>query len=191
MPEPIPTPNIPSGGLFSATASGTINASAETIYKAHADPRTWPEWNSFVPSMEIKSHAEGVDSSSPLLHLGTTMLFAVQMSPSFKTKSTEQISILSDPPKDSDPVGTKYSIGWKQTMMPGFVLRTERVNEITKLDGGKCEYKTWMVFGGPAAYAVRWAQEANLQARFEDWVKDLKEWSEKHEGKGEATSAEA
>ncbi|KAF2220491.1 hypothetical protein BDZ85DRAFT_176636, partial [Elsinoe ampelina] len=164
--------------LFSATASTTIEASPLTVYNAHIDPSTWPEWNSFVPSLSIRSQPPDVSPTFTHLHLGTSLLFTVQMSSSFKTKSIEEISILSDPPKDDDPVGTKYVVGWKQTMIPALVLRTERVNEITKLEGGKCEYKTWMAFAGPAAHAVRWSQEGNLQGRFEDWVVDLKGWCE-------------
>ncbi|PNS16444.1 hypothetical protein CAC42_178 [Sphaceloma murrayae] len=178
MPAPLPTPEIPTGGVFSASASVTINAPASVIYEAHVDSTSWPKWNTFVPHLEIKSQPPGTDAQSTRLVQGTDMSFTVQMSPRMSTKSTEQITSVSPAPKPEDAPGTKYQIAWASRMAPALVMRSHRVNEITKVDEGKCEYTSWMTFAGPAAYAVKWTQESTLQARFEDWVRDLKAYCE-------------
>ena len=66
-------------------------------------------------------------------------------------------------------------------MLPSFLMHAERVNEIEQLADGTCTYRTWETFAGPVARVVRWKYESVLQARFEDWVRDLKAFVE--EGK--------
>ncbi|PSK42728.1 hypothetical protein B9Z65_5650 [Elsinoe australis] len=186
MPAPIPTPTIPTGALFSASSSATIHAPASKIYNTLLESTTWPSWSSFVPHVSISSQPPGTDPSSTRLVVGTAMNFTVHMSPKMKTKSPEEVNIVSAAPRDEDPPGTKYTICWVGRMMPGVVLRAERVNEIVKTeDPGRCEYKTWETFAGVAAYAVKWSTEGLLVERFEDWTRDLKAYCEKGEGEGE------
>ena len=62
------------------------------------------------------------------------------------------------------------------------------MNEIEEAEDGTTLYRTWEAFGGLAASHVKKKYGEVLQARFQDWCRDLKKYAEsKQEGgsKGE------
>merc|ERR1712230_354334 len=68
-------------------------------------------------------------------------------------------------------------------MTPGWVIKAERVNEIEEAEDGTTLYRTWEAFGGLAANHVKKKYGEVLQARFQDWCRDLKKYAEsKQEG---------
>ena len=185
MVAPIPTPALPEGdGTFSVVANNTINASAATIYNAIVDTSTWPEWNTFVPGVEITSQPSAASSSSPIITNGTEMKFTVHMSSYFHTTSPEKGDPVPPPPQPGAQPGTKYVIGWV-SMGPSWQVRAQRINEIvTTADPSVCEYNTYETFGGPMATVVKMMLGSTLAARFEDWARDLKAYCEKKELEG-------
>lgn len=178
--EPLATPLIPSGGLFSPYAEEEIEASASAIYDAIIDTSKYPEWNTFVPAITIEHQPNG-DKDSPILAMGTVMNLHVTMSASMKTTSREVVSICEDRPKDTDPPGTITRVGWTldhNPLVPRFMLNAERVNEIESRADGTCICRSFETFKGPYARLIKWSLESTLQARFEDWVRDLKKFVE-------------
>lgn len=83
------------------------------------------------------------------------------------------------------PNGTDalYKVCWKAEGFPKFVLRTMRTNEIQSNgdneDNPSCEYRTFEVMAGPAAYTVKAMYESALKDRFKDMAQDLKAYAEK------------
>ncbi|RMY78690.1 hypothetical protein D0863_00488 [Hortaea werneckii] len=71
-------------------------------------------------------------------------------------------------------------------MTPGWVIKAERVSEIEEAEDGTTLYRTWEAFGGLAASHVKKKYGEVLQARFQDWCRDLKKYAEgKREGGSE------
>jgi len=64
------------------------------------------------------------------------------------------------------------------TMMPGFVLKAQRVNEIEDLGNGRSMYPTWETFAGWKASGLKKKYEQILKDKFQDWCKDLKKYVE-------------
>ena len=56
---------------------------------------------------------------------------------------------------------------------------TERFSEVIILGKKKCEYRTWENYGGPLAPVINEQLAGTLQARFEDYARDLKGYTEK------------
>jgi len=174
------TPFIPSkDAVFTAHANAEINAPASKVYGAIIDTATWRIWSTFVPAVSIESHK--AKTSKTIMTEGCKMTFNVHMKPSVKTVSKETCSLVSPPPKADDPVGTVYRICWKftnSTTAPAFLIRAERVNEIEKLDDGRCSYRSWQTFGSMGAKVLKRTLGATLQDRLEDWVRDCKKFAE-------------
>ena len=58
-------------------------------------------------------------------------------------------------------------------------LKTERFHEIIVLGDEECEVRTWECMGGVLAKTVKWMYGKTLEGKFADWVRDLKQYSEK------------
>ncbi|KAK4964007.1 hypothetical protein LTR66_012525 [Elasticomyces elasticus] len=175
---PRATPHIPSGGLFSSYAACTINAPASKVFEAILDTPSWPQWNTFVPSATVtkQPHAQEGDSR---LAVGTCMTFKVSMTSTVSTISKEVVSIIENITPENRVGRICWSLDNSGMLTPSFMIRAERVNEIEDNGDGTCEYRTWETFAGPAARFVKWKYEQTLQERFEDWVRDLREFVEK------------
>jgi hypothetical protein len=80
-----------------------------------------------------------------------------------------------------------WRIAWRQRtslLMPGFVLRSERVQEFIEVNGGsETEYHCWETFYGPLAPVVRLAVGTKVENGFDAWLAGLKQ---KVESKGQA-----
>jgi hypothetical protein len=168
--EIMPTPLIPDGGVLTVSSSTVISASASTIFSAIVDTANWYKWNTFVPSVEILKQPSNHNDNAEKLGIGTDMRFNVCMKPGGSiTSSLEQVTVL-------DPEAGK--ICWKFTGAPSWLLRAERVHEITNKEDNTCEYRTWETFAGPMAYVIRSIYGNVLQDRFNDWANDLKRYTE-------------
>lgn len=80
-------------------------------------------------------------------------------------------------PFDNNKKG--WRVAWKATSFPGFVLRSERVQEVVDDGQGGTEYTCWETMYGPLAYVVKLTQGSALEKNFRIWGEDLKKRAEK------------
>ena len=80
-------------------------------------------------------------------------------------------------PIDEAAEGRKgWRIAWKQRaslLMPGWMLRSERVQEFVEVEGGT-EYRCWETFYGLLAPVVRMAAAKQVEQGFEAWSEGLR-----------------
>ena len=185
---------IPNGGLFSAYASVRINASPEIVYRAILKVGDYSKWNTFVQDVTITKnpsphHRKDGSTNSKRMTGGTCMIFHSELikNPQYKTNSREVATLVEGLKlaKDghSSPCITRirWSLDNAAISTPGFILRSERTNEIEEAHDGTTVYRTWQTFNGPVARIIRNKFEKALQARLADWCRDLKAWCEKIE----------
>ena len=72
-----------------------------------------------------------------------------------------------------------WRVAWKARGMPGFVLRSERVQELLETPDGGTEYYCWETFYGLLAPVVRYMVGGQLVTGFGAWMEDLKGEAEK------------
>ncbi|KAK7728488.1 hypothetical protein SLS57_002376 [Botryosphaeria dothidea] len=176
--------------VFNPTASATISAPPEKVFALLIDRTTWPRWNTFIPRANLvpdPSSSPPSDSANDdgKLQLGQTLKFTVQARVFGSLRnvpggSTEQVNILSTPDHVTGERGV-WRLGWTQAdkMMPRWLMKTHRVNEVVAEDGGGCTYRTYMTFEGPMAYVVKWLTGWMIQDGLIMWADDLKEEAEK------------
>lgn len=118
------------------------------------------------------------------------MIFHVELvkDPPYKSKSREVATLVEDLKLAKDGHSTpcitriRWSLDNAAISTPGFLLKSERTNEIEEAPDGTTVYRTWQTFGGLAARIVRSKFEAALRDRLADWCRDLKAWCERGEG---------
>lgn len=107
--------------------------------------------------------------------------------PQYKTTSREVVTLVEDLKLAKDGHSTpcvtriRWSLDNAAISTPGFLLRSERTNEIEEARDGTTIYRTWQTFNGPVARIIRSKFEAALRDRLSDWCNDLKNWCEKVE----------
>jgi hypothetical protein len=125
---------------------------------------------------------------------GCFMTFTVQMTPEERTSSKEvvrHLEALKTRAANNSTTG-KYVTRIRWTMdnagilAPGFMLKTERVNEIEELEDGTTMYRTWIAFSGLGAKFVRKKYEKALQGKLVDFSRDLRKRSMQLQKKDEA-----
>ena len=180
---------------FSVFASATIHAPACLIFDNLRNTTSYPEWNTFTPSATIDAPHNPVNPD--FLTTGDTFTFVVILDPAAPqntTPSFEKVFDISTPQAPSSYVppallkdGSFYpnlkkvyraSWGDANPATAGGLLVSERFSEVIEIGKKKSVYHTWENFGGPVAASVQQIQ-ATLQARFEDYARDLKVYSER------------
>ncbi|KJX93853.1 hypothetical protein TI39_contig4246g00005 [Zymoseptoria brevis] len=193
---PRATPTLPKGGLFSIYAETEIPTPAKFPYEALLDVRKYHEWNTYIIDVLITKHSNP-HSRTLKMEQGTFMTFTVQMTPEERTSTKEVVRHL-EPLKTraaNNSTTGKYVTRIRWTMdnagilAPGFMLKTERVNEIEELEDGTTVYKTWLSFGGLGAKFVKKKYEKALQGKLSDFCHDLKRRSVQLQKKEEAERA--
>ncbi|KAF7192936.1 hypothetical protein HII31_05747 [Pseudocercospora fuligena] len=185
---PRATPTIPKGGVFSVYAEITIPTPPQYPYEALLDIRTWREWNSFNPDVIITKHSNP-HSRDIRMEQGCFMTVSYQITPDVR-KETKSVCRHMEPLKHKDDGKESHSMGGNVTrirwtsdnanlLTPGFVLKTERVNEIEETSDGHCKYRTWLTFDGFSAKTMKKKYEKALVARLPEFCEDLKERSMK------------
>ena len=193
--------------VFTINASTHIDAPAFLVWNTLRNTTAFPDWNSFTPHALITSQPFEVNlppAEQSFLELDTAFTYTIVMDPlklapdgkAETTNSQEKVSDVSTPNRPSAYVPESvitnsgsfypdlskvYRIAW---ITDGPIVQqglfTERFSEIIDLgEGNGCEYRTWESQGGKLAVGVKQAYETLLQARFEDWCRDLKFESEK------------
>jgi len=183
------------GGDWSVYADIAIDAPAKTIHDALIDTERWKDWNTFVSEVEITSHPHAHRGRGHLeMTEGTFMVFHMNMTPDDKMTTKQacaHIGQLRTLENHAPPALThiRWDLHNATSMLPGFVLKAQRVNEIEDLGDGKSMYRTWESFTGWKASGLKKKYEQILKERFQDWCKDLKKYVEAKQAEGGITPA--
>ncbi|KAF2858591.1 hypothetical protein K470DRAFT_259675 [Piedraia hortae CBS 480.64] len=175
--------SIPDGGTFSIYSETLIRAPPQAVYDAILDIQNWKGWNSFVYDVQINAHPNAHDANLRMRD-GVNMTFFTQLNANEKSKSKETCTWVDGVQTRKDgkqPFVTRirWDLHNAGAMIPSFVLRAQRTNEIEELEDSTTMYRTWETFGGLAAAVVKWKYEQDLKDRFDDWCRDLKKHVEK------------
>ncbi|KAK4622151.1 hypothetical protein CLAFUR4_07478 [Fulvia fulva] len=186
---PRPTPTIPKGGVWSVYAEIDINVPPKYPYDAVVSVHEWREWNTFNPDVIITKHPNPHAGRQNLkMEQGTFMTFTVQITPDIRETSKERCEHL-EPLKHKDDGHASHAQGGNITRIrwvldnanlfaPGFIMKTERVNEIEEMPNGGTKYRTWITFAGMGAKSWKKKYSEAIQQRVQDFCRDLKRRSE-------------
>ncbi|KAI1179219.1 hypothetical protein F4777DRAFT_502595 [Nemania sp. FL0916] len=192
--------HITSPTSTSTTSNTTGNNSALTTLATVLNVAQYGTWNGFVPRARITSPAPADKLEQVQGHIppelrsladkygiipGAKLRFDAIMVPGGSSRAVDiEVTVLEAFAVDSpNPSSTStgdggrkrqgYRIAWKALGFPGFLLRSERVQEfIESADGdGECEYRCWETFSGVLAYVLPVAQ---LEDGFRRWMGGLK-----------------
>lgn len=180
---PRATPTIPDGGKFSVYAEIAINTPPQYPYEALLDLHSWREWNTFNPDVLITKHPQA-HSRNLRLEQGTFMTVTVQINEQERAKSKEVCMHL-EPLKHKNDGRPSHAAGGNVTrirwvsdnanyLIPRFVIKSERVNEIEEKGDSACVYRTWITFSGFAAKNWKKKHERDFQQRVVEFCEDLK-----------------
>lgn len=168
-----------SGAVLYISAGIKIDAPAAHVFDILISVDSWSDWNSFCPSVSII----GDDSTDPavqVLKRNSKLAVQVRMTPTSSLRTQNMAVTELEMPSNTD---ASYKVCWKAEGFPRFVLRTLRTNEIRSIGGNEgdpsCEYRTFEIMAGPAAYTVKAMYESDLHDRFADMAQDLKAYAEK------------
>lgn len=192
--SPLETPSFGSGGHHSIICSTTIHAALPVILTALLDTRTYGSWNRFCRRVTVDQQP----SSSPsppafidpaisdlptTLRLGTAFTFDVHLSEAAATRNTTaelEVSVLEEFRRDDGRQGVRVAWRTASRWTPGFVLRSERIQELVQGDkDGETEYRCWETFYGLLASSIRMFVGQSLEWGFGTWMDGLKEFAEK------------
>ncbi|CAL1698177.1 unnamed protein product [Somion occarium] len=168
-----PTPPRAEDGVFTMTASATIDAPVEKVWNVLLDFPSYPEWNPFVRSQVVVDAAnKPLDDQTP--KLGSTLILTVNIPPgkdgeSHPQKSHEIVTLVDH---------ENHRVAWRYASLPNWLLNAERWQSISLSDDGKAKYDTVEVFGGPVAYLVKWITGKDLKKSFDAFADALKKRSE-------------
>ncbi|KAF1822996.1 uncharacterized protein K489DRAFT_380391 [Dissoconium aciculare CBS 342.82] len=181
---PRPTHHIPNGGKWSLYASTTIPTPPKYVYDALVNVQEWKDWNTYIPHVRITKHPKAHHRSLKM-EAGTSMTFTVAITPEetlqmraactycekLKTRDDGRLSHASQ----NNITRIRWSMDNANSMLPGFVMKTERVNEIIETeDANVTRYRTWQAFGGLQAKSYQKKYGEPLKGKFVDWCEDLK-----------------
>ncbi|KAK5634680.1 hypothetical protein RRF57_010393 [Xylaria bambusicola] len=183
---PISVPTYGAGGVFSVACTAEIAGPALKCLEKVLDLPHYGVWNTFIPSAEVLTPGPDTSTLPPEVQAlaaqpgfvspGSRIRFDAVMSKSW-TQSTElDVSFLEAfDPGNGNGNGKAYRVAWKGTSFPGFMLRSERVQEFVEYvaeDGSvRTRYANWETFGGMLGYVL---PKGQIVAGFEKWTVGLK-----------------
>jgi hypothetical protein len=169
-------PPLRSNGVFSVSASCSIDAPVEKVWSILLDFPSYKKWNSFVRSQTVvNASKEKLVDQTPFE--GSYLQMNVNIPPTMEEpgwfgKSSAFVRI-----KSIDH--TNRRAAWCAEELPKFILHTERwqalsVDEAT----GRTKYETFEVFNGFLAYFVKFFVGKNLALAFQATADCLKKCAE-------------
>lgn len=181
---PRPTHELPSGGTWSLYAATEIHCAPRYVYDALIDVQKWSEWNTYIRNVRITKHPTS-HARALKMEAGVHMEFTAHVTETetmnYKAvcRYRENLKTKDDGHRSHETQNNTTRIRWTMdnanTLMPGFVLKTERVNEIIETDDPNVtRYRTWQAFGGMQAKSYRKKYEQALQEKYQDFCRDLK-----------------
>lgn len=134
--------NAPPDSVMVLNSAIQISAPAEHVFDILTRTETWPQWNTFMPSVET-TDPEGAPSDGRL-KLGTKMVAQVRLhGDSLRAQPMTVVEVGRSADKGTDV----HNVCWKPEGFPNFALRGIRYNNCRNLNqeagGALCEYRTW------------------------------------------------
>lgn len=185
---PRPTHDLPKGGTWSLYSTIEIAAPPRHVYDALIDVQEWQHWNSFITAVRITKHPKAHHRGLKM-EAGTFMNMTAQITPDEALTYRavchyrEKLKTRDDGRASHAAGGNVTRIRWTMdnanSLLPAFVLKTERVNEIIETDDPNVtRYRTWQAWGGLQARSYQKKYEAAFKGKFEDMCRDLKRQAE-------------
>ncbi|KAK4237374.1 hypothetical protein C8A03DRAFT_44753 [Achaetomium macrosporum] len=188
---PVPTPTYGSGGTFTISCLTHIAATPRACFDVVITAADYAIWNRFCRKCTINSQPKVSSESedNDKLQLGTRFTFDVHMNlddpdGSAGRATALEVSVLEpvdDEPSEGGRRRKGWRIAWKQRpslLMPGWMLRNERVQEFVEVGSGEgepeTEYRCWETFYGALAPVVRLAVGKQIERGFDAWTEGLK-----------------
>ncbi|KAJ2915112.1 hypothetical protein MD484_g5293, partial [Candolleomyces efflorescens] len=172
--QPIPIPITPAEGVLTVRGSATIDAPPDRVWSILTDFKSYPQWNPFTRSQTLYDTSKNPLPDSALatdlfLHVSRVHLPPTMGEPGLFGQASTWEKIVSVSHED-------HRMAWEfyLPLMPKWLLRAERWQILTDLDGGKTRYDTFEVFGGPIAYLIKWVHQQNLKDGFKAMAEALK-----------------
>jgi hypothetical protein len=178
--------HIPGGGVFSAYGSVKINAPPQVVYDVLLNVGEYKDWNTFVYDVHITKTNDPHHTTGTRLTGGTCMIFYRKITDNPLKKAevrhvvtlVEKLKLSKEGHNSPCVTRIRWQLDNAAITTPGFLMKSEQINEIEEADDGTTTYRTWTVFGGPIAKFLRKNLEEPWRDRTQDWCRDLKERSE-------------
>ncbi|EPQ55908.1 hypothetical protein GLOTRDRAFT_116062 [Gloeophyllum trabeum ATCC 11539] len=168
-------PPSPEEGVFSITRSTVINAPREKVWNVLLDFPKYSEWNPFVRAQTIVDRSKKpLPDQTPAA--GKYLLMSTHIPPTMGPGSGMQRQSAFEIITHVD--NENFRVAWRNIAAPAWILWAERWQTLTDAGEGKTRYQTTEVFGGLAAYIVKWLFGEKLKFSFEEMGRALKERSE-------------
>ena len=136
-----------------------IDAPPERVWAILADLSRYGEWNPFTPR---------IDAS---LVIGEPVVLHVAMKPGKPLIVQREVCSANDP--------GKWELGWGLQRRPGFALRANRIQRLTRVGPDRTRYYTSDTFSGLLVPIVMGLYRADIQRGFDGAARGLKERAEK------------
>ncbi|TVY36300.1 hypothetical protein LOCC1_G007833 [Lachnellula occidentalis] len=151
--------------VFTACSQITINSSPSAVYEALLDFPRYPDWNTFVYSVELPSNV----SSAKDVYIGMPMTFhSSGLLPGINSTSDERITFL-----EPDVVPPFAAWRYDEGALVGLLMNAEHVTVLEDLGDGTTNCVSWETYYGAGALLTL-TLKANLQTEFQNEVSDLK-----------------
>ncbi|KAI0406437.1 hypothetical protein F4802DRAFT_596130 [Xylaria palmicola] len=196
---PIPVPTYGAGGVFTVACSAAIAGPALACLERVLDLPGYGAWNTFVPRAALLAPGRageqgqgddddegGDDGLTPELRAliarpghvapGARIRFDAVMAPGGAPRAVDlEVTRLEAFEAGTGAGRRGYRVVWKATGFPGFLLRSERVQEFVEgvaADGAvETRYACWETFGGLLAHVLPRSQ---IEDGFARWMEGLK-----------------
>ncbi|KAF8064045.1 hypothetical protein FPV67DRAFT_199419 [Lyophyllum atratum] len=144
-------PPLVENGVFSVSSSILIDAPLEKVWSIMMDFPTYKEWNPFLRGQTVvdksgKALPDQTPAEGQYLLLAPVHLPPTMGEPGwFQKQSALEVITTVD--------HEHHRLGWANCTLPKFLLRAERWQALSVVDG-KTKYETTEVFGGIIMYLV-------------------------------------
>jgi len=170
-------PPLGSKGIFSVTASITIDAPIEKVWSILLDFPSYHEWNPFVRGQTIvDDDCNPLPDQTPLT--GQNLFISPIHIPPSMTVPPSSSQIYSSHEIITAVDVTNQRLAWRFDGPPRWVLDCERWQALSLTGDGRTRYETVEVFRGVGAYAVKWWMGKGLQEGFRAMAEGLKRRAE-------------
>lgn len=151
--------------MWTFYGASTINAPPEKIWEAIKDFQSYHKWNAYTPTIKTPSGTNAISTNDMIT-------LAYRPEPTGK--------LMDVPCKIIDVNNEQMELSWRGCAfsIPQFLLLPEKIQRVTRLEGGECLYEVFETQGGVLAYLTKWVLGEKLSAMSRGMAKGLKEYVE-------------